>query len=184
RSRRSTTKRWCIFLYCELQNGAFGECDSLKDIYYGGSETQWSAIKIVNEDVFHVHDTAIPKKAVIHYNFKQPDSSSKPAPTEVPKFSFTDVTPNDYFADAVQWAVERDITSGTSKTTFSPDATCSKAQILAFLWRANGSPDPTAANPFTDIRTTDYFIKRLCGPLKRAWCPAPPSTQIQTAPAP
>lgn len=167
-----------------IGNGAFWECDRLKDIYYGGSETQWSAIKIVNEDVFHVHDTAIPKKAVIHYNFKQPDSSSKPAPTEVPKFSFTDVTPNDYFADAVQWAVERDITSGTSKTTFSPDATCSKAQILAFLWRANGSPDPTAANPFTDIRTTDYFIKRLCGPLKRAWCPAPPSTQIQTAPAP
>lgn len=142
-----------------IGNGAFWECDSLKDIYYGGSEAQWSVIKIENEDVFHVHDTAIPKKTVIHYNFKQPYSGSNPAPTEVPKFSFTDVTPNDYFTDAVLWAVEKNITSGTSKTTFSPNATCSKAQILTFLWHANGSPEPTAATPFTDVKTADYFYK-------------------------
>ena len=72
---------------------------------------------------------------------------------------FTDVKSNDYFTDAVLWAVEKKITSGTSKTTFSPGATCSKAQILTFLWRANGSPEPTAANPFTDIKPTDYFYK-------------------------
>ena len=72
---------------------------------------------------------------------------------------FTDVKSDDYYADAVLWAVEKNITSGTSKTTFSPGATCSKAQILTFLWRANGSPDPTAANPFNDIKTTDYFYK-------------------------
>ena len=80
--------------------------------------------------------------------------SEKPA-----KPGFTDVKASDYFADAVQWAVEKNITSGTSKTTFSPNATCSKAQILSFLWRANGSPEPTAANPFTDVKTTDYFYK-------------------------
>ncbi|MCI8677675.1 MAG: S-layer homology domain-containing protein [Lawsonibacter sp.] len=79
--------------------------------------------------------------------------------TAITTDKFTDVKSGDYFADAVQWAVEKDITSGTSKTTFSPNATCSKAQILAFLWRANGSPEPTAANPFTDIKTTDYFYK-------------------------
>ena len=72
---------------------------------------------------------------------------------------FTDVKSNDYFADAVLWAVEKNITSGTSKTAFSPNETCSKAQILTFLWRANDSPEPTAANPFTDIKTTDYFYK-------------------------
>ena len=66
---------------------------------------------------------------------------------------------SDYFADAVRWAVEKDITSGTSKTTFSPGATCSKAQILTFLWRANGAPEPTAVNPFTDIKPADYFYK-------------------------
>lgn len=72
---------------------------------------------------------------------------------------FTDVKSSDYFADAVLWAVEKNITSGTSATTFSPGTTCSKAQILTFLWRANGSPEPTAANPFTDIKTTDCFYK-------------------------
>ena len=80
-----------------------------------------------------------------------------PSPPSVD--SFTDVKSSDYFADAVLWAVEKNITSGTSKTTFSPNATCSKAQILAFLWRANGSPDPTEANPFDDIKTSDYFYK-------------------------
>ena len=72
---------------------------------------------------------------------------------------FKDVCGSDYYADAVLWAVEKNITSGTSATTFSPGATCSKAQILAFLWRANGSPEPTAANPFTDIKPADYFYK-------------------------
>ena len=78
-------------------------------------------------------------------------------PNTVSKFS--DVKETDYFADAVQWAVERNITSGTSKTTFSPNATCSKAQILTFLWHANGSPEPTAATHFTDVKTADYFYK-------------------------
>ncbi len=87
-------------------------------------------------------------------------------PTETPTTGttsmsalFKDVRSNDYFANAVQWAVEKNITSGTSATTFSPGATCSKAQILTFLWRANGSPEPTAANPFTDIKPADYFYK-------------------------
>ena len=72
---------------------------------------------------------------------------------------FIDVKETDYFADAVQWAVAKKITSGTSANTFGPNATCSKAQILTFLWHANGSPEPTAANPFADIQTGDYFYK-------------------------
>ena len=72
---------------------------------------------------------------------------------------FTDVKSTDYFAKAVDWAVENKITSGTSKTTFSPGATCNRAQILSFLWRASGSPEPKTANPFQDIKSTDYFYK-------------------------
>lgn len=87
---------------------------------------------------------------------RTPVSSTPPVSTVG---GFSDVKESDYFADAVLWAVEKNITSGTSKTTFSPNATCSKAQILSFLWRAHGSPEPTAANPFTDIKTTDYFYK-------------------------
>jgi hypothetical protein len=90
-----------------------------------------------------------------------PTTPDSPVTSTEPDVStgFTDVKSDDYFFKAVQWAVEQKITSGTSKTTFSPNATCSKAQILAFLWRANGSPDPTATNPFTDVKTTDYFYK-------------------------
>lgn len=73
---------------------------------------------------------------------------------------FSDVSVNAYYSNAVKWAVEEGITSGTGDgTTFSPNTTCTKAQILTYLWRANGSPDPTKTNPFTDIKTTDYFCK-------------------------
>ena len=84
------------------------------------------------------------------------DTSGNTVPDAI---NFTDVVPTAYYADAVQWAVEKDITSGTSANTFSPGVTCSKAQILTFLWRANGSPEPTASNPFTDIKPSDYFYK-------------------------
>ena len=100
---------------------------------------------------------------VVTLDSLQIGSSTTPITPDVPSSNnsstFTDVKSTDYYADAVQWAVEKNITSGTSATTFSPSATCSKAQILTFLWRANGSPDPTAENPFTDVKTTDYFYK-------------------------
>ena len=55
------------------------------------------------------------------------------------------------------WAVEKEITSGTSATTFSPNEDCTTAQILTFLWRANGSPKPAVSNPFSDISSGDYY---------------------------
>lgn len=73
--------------------------------------------------------------------------------------TFSDVPAGAYYADAVHWAVEQRITVGTSATTFSPDATCNRAQILSFLWRANGSPEPTIRNPFQDVKDSDYFYK-------------------------
>ena len=78
---------------------------------------------------------------------------------KTPAAGFTDVNPTDYYADAVKWAVDRKITSGTSSTTFSPKKTCSVAEILTFLWNANGQPEPTGRNPFSDISTGDYFYK-------------------------
>lgn len=73
--------------------------------------------------------------------------------------NFTDVPNDAYFAAPVKWAVEQGITVGTSDTTFSPYATCSKAQILTFLWRGSGSPEPTIENPFTDVTESNYFYK-------------------------
>lgn len=73
---------------------------------------------------------------------------------------FNDVLETDYFAASVLWAVENSVTSGTTATTFSPDDTCTTAQILTFLWRAKGSPEPTSkTNTFTDIKESDYFYK-------------------------
>lgn len=70
--------------------------------------------------------------------------------------------PGDYFYDAVNWAVEKGITTGTSATTFSPNASCTRAQIVTFLWRASGSPEPkTASNPFTDVAANAYYCKAV-----------------------
>lgn len=73
--------------------------------------------------------------------------------------SFVDVNPSDWFAESVQWAVEQGVTVGTSSTRFSPQETCSVAQILTFIWRANGSPEPTFANVFTDVPSGSYYEK-------------------------
>ncbi len=70
---------------------------------------------------------------------------------------FEDVADNAYYADAVKWAVEKSITTGTSDTTFSPEDTCTRAQILTFLWRAVGSPKADEENPFADISASDYY---------------------------
>ena len=70
---------------------------------------------------------------------------------------FTDVKKTDWFAEPVLWAVEKNITAGTSDTTFSPNADCTTAQILSFLWRANGSPKPTMVNPFSDVKSGDWY---------------------------
>ena len=65
---------------------------------------------------------------------------------------FTDVKPGDWFYDAVKWALEQKITNGTSTTTYSPHQRCTRAEIVTFLWRAFGEPEPTTTeNPFTDV---------------------------------
>ena len=70
---------------------------------------------------------------------------------------FADVLETDWFADPVLWAVGQQITTGTTATTFTPERTCTVAEILTFLWRAKGKPAPTAANPFTDVPEGQYY---------------------------
>ncbi len=76
-------------------------------------------------------------------------------PQEKP--SFADVAADAYYANAVGWAVEKNITTGTTATTFSPDDTCTRAQIITFMWRAVGSPKAETENPFSDVSTNDYY---------------------------
>ena len=70
---------------------------------------------------------------------------------------FADVKAGSYYYDAVLWAVEQGITKGTSDTVFSPDATCSRAQIVTFLWRAGGSPAVSGNSVFTDVAADAYY---------------------------
>ena len=70
---------------------------------------------------------------------------------------FVDVSPDAYYADAVAWAVENGITNGTSDTTFGPDVSCTRAQMVTFLWRQAGAPKATGSNPFTDVQAGSYY---------------------------
>lgn len=75
---------------------------------------------------------------------------------------FVDVPSGEYYYDAVYWAAGKEIVAGTSATTFSPNATCTRAQIVTFLWRANGSPEPTIGyNPFMDVNPKEYYYKAV-----------------------
>ena len=88
-----------------------------------------------------------------------------PTPTPVhncPSAVFTDVDISQYYHAGVDWAVLNGVTNGTSATTFSPGATCTRAQVVTFLWRAKGSPEPqSTVNPFTDVKSSDYYYKAV-----------------------
>ncbi len=96
------------------------------------------------------------------YSFSgAPDNSVKPAqPVRPPQpvAPFVDVTAGDYYFSAVLWAVEQGVTGGTSAATFSPDAACTRAQAVTFLWRAVGSPAPRSSEmPFADVSADAYY---------------------------
>lgn len=75
---------------------------------------------------------------------------------------FTDVKEGAYYADAVNWAVDKKVTSGKTETTFAPNDSCTRAQAVTFLWRAAGSPEPTATTmTFTDVKADSYYYKAV-----------------------
>ena len=78
----------------------------------------------------------------------------KPTGTRHP---FSDVKPSDYYYNAVLWAVEKGITNGTSPTTFSPNSPCTRGQVVTFLWRYAGMPKTSGSNPFSDVKTGEYY---------------------------
>ena len=92
-------------------------------------------------------------------------AAGSPEP-ETRAMPFTDVPVGSYYYDAVLWAVENGITEGTSDTTFSPNATCTRAQIVAFLWRSEKSPAAGTANPFADVKSTAYYADAVLWAVK------------------
>ena len=146
---------------------AFHYCSSLTDVYYGGSEEQWNAITIKEDNEYLT-------SATIH--FAEESSVTPPtednAPTTPPAEDsdpttpagnpFSDVPAEEYYYAPVLWAVDNGITTGMTATTFVPEDTCTRAQIVTFLWRANGSPIPESSdNPFTDVPADAWYTNAV-----------------------
>ena len=87
------------------------------------------------------------------------------APAEAPAAPaapFTDVPEGSYYFDAVNWAYNTGVTKGATDTTFDPAGSCTRGQVVTFLWRAAGEPEPVSSeNPFTDVKESDYFFKAV-----------------------
>ena len=88
-----------------------------------------------------------------------PEPTPEPTPEETVKFS--DVSTSAYYYDAVKWAVENGVTDGVSATLFAPYEPCTRGQIVTFLWRAAGSPEPKTASSFADVPASAYYAKAV-----------------------
>ena len=99
------------------------------------------------------------------YIFTMPASKVTVSATFAPEKSaadyFADVPANSYYADAVLWAAKNGITGGIGNGLFGPNQPCTRAQIVTFLWRAAGSPEPKAMSSFSDVSADSYYAKAV-----------------------
>ena len=91
-----------------------------------------------------------------------PTTPTTPAAPGGAKTPFTDVAAGSYYENAVKWAVDNGVTNGVTATQFQPGATCTRGQVVTFLWRAKGCPEPqTKTNPFQDVSASSPFYKAI-----------------------
>ena len=88
------------------------------------------------------------------------DTADTAAPGQT-AVTFTDMPSSPEFVESITWAVENGITKGVSGTLFAPNATCTRAQIVTFLWRAQQSPASGGENPFTDVPADAYYAQAV-----------------------
>ena len=95
--------------------------------------------------------------------YSSPSTSVTPEPEPTPEetVKFSDVSTSAYYYDAVKWAVENGVTDGVSATLFAPYEPCTRGQIVTFLWRAAGSPEPKTASSFADVPASAYYAKAV-----------------------
>lgn len=109
-----------------------------------------------------------PRPAPSSATSKTPSSAPKQESSPAKPVQFSDVKADAYYYDAVQWAVQKGIVSGTSATTFSPDQNCTRSQAITILWRAEGSPAPKGqAVPFTDVQDGAFYAKAAAWAAER-----------------
>lgn len=168
-----------------IKCAAFGSCNKLTDVYYCGDETSWKQVGIDRSTDSWENSNEALTNATVHYGHRWSDWTVTKAPTleeegeqirtcttcgatdtaaldKLP-CPFTDVTnPKAYYYDAVLWAVDNGVTNGTTTTTFSPNDSCNRGQIVVFLWRLAGKPTATNRNnPFTDVKEGDYCYEAV-----------------------
>ena len=95
------------------------------------------------------------------YTFEMPADKVTVEPTFTWVNPFADVANSAYYVDAVEWMLKREVTQGTTETTFSPNLNCTRAQIVTFLWRAAGSPAPKGTVSFADVSAGSYYAKAV-----------------------
>ena len=141
-------------LHCgETQVNPFVDVDV--DRYYLES-VLWAVekgITVGTSDVTFSPDNACTRAQAVTFLWR---AAGCPEPEQTVN-PFVDVPAEKYYYKAVLWAVEKGITLGTDETHFAPDLKCSRAQIVSFLWRAEGSPAAAGENPFTDVRAGAYY---------------------------
>ncbi len=113
----------------------------LTDLWYYGTKNQWYDVAINNPDGYYNYD-AIFAPITLHI---------------IDEGCFDDVFADEYYAPAVSWAVAGGVTNGTSKTTFSPAKTCTRAQVVTFLWRAFGKKGTAGNTAFRDVDPKAYY---------------------------
>ena len=153
---------YCMFLGCSNLKSvtipgtvtsvgwrAFDLCDNLISVYFGGSEAQWGSVKV--EEYNDVLNTV-----AMYYNYKYPDT-----PTPVTPSGFTDVPSDAFYANAVKWAVENEITTGVGGNRFDPNGQCTRGQVVTFLWRAAGKPTVSANVSFSDVQPGAFYYEAV-----------------------
>lgn len=130
-------------------NSEFPEYSAEQYVLSEGDFVQWVYTRDIGEDVGN--------------KFRgSSDSDEEDENAEESELGFADVDTDDYFYDAVAWAKENGITSGTSTKKFSPDALCTRAQMITFLWRAAGCPEAkTDEHTFLDVADDAYYMQAL-----------------------
>ena len=144
------------------QTGVF--VDVAAGIYYEDA-VDWaveSGITMGTDDTHFYPDGICTRAQAVTFLWR---AAGSPEP-ETRTMPFTDVPVGSYYYDAVLWAVENGITKGTSETRFSPDDTCTRAQIVTFLWRSEKSPAAGTANPFADVKSTVYYADAVLWAVK------------------
>ncbi len=143
-------KLFRIYLPGSMQNimeGAFDSCPAMSDVYYAYDDGPRAMMNV------YLSGNDPLNKAEWHYYASPEDMLIAP---------FEDVPKKSWFTEHVIWAAVNDITSGTSDVTFSPNANCERAQMVTFLWRAAGMPEPKSMDlPFTDVKPDAYYAKAV-----------------------